>query len=211
MAKFSFFLPVKPYKLNQPFGVNGEYYSEFLDQFGNPERGHNGIDLGATHGQPVYAPCDGHAQFLRDAHGGEGFWLYSDRAFDYKGTQAYFTVILWHLIGDTDPAYPSPVPTNGSWYPVRAGDLIGYADNTGAPYESSGDHDHVGLMPTNAKREALEARNGFNGCIDPLPFWNGYYAEDAQKVITIIRRLIGAIGTLIPILKKEVDIKSHNP
>src|ERR1700759_3806564 len=119
--------PVKPAVVNQGFGANPAYYSQFKDDLGNPEKGHMGIDFRAAHGTPVYAPCDGDAFYLKDLHGGEGIYVRTGLNYTYKGKPAKFNVIHWHLCGDTDPKYVSPIPLNGKLYPVKKGDLIGYA------------------------------------------------------------------------------------
>lgn len=199
--KLSLYYPVYPYHLNQAFGENAAYYARFHDQFGNPEKGHNGNDLMAFHGQPVYAAQDGMAQFVRDEHGGEGIHILTNDMYDYMGIQAHYRLINWHLIGDTDSKYPSPIPLDGKQYPVKAGDLIGYANNTGAPFESSGDHLHFGLIPVDVIGNALEPKNGFNGCTDPQPFFNGNYAKDATQVIANLTKQVGILQVIANLLK----------
>lgn len=164
--------PLVSAEVVQSFGNDPAYYARFHDQFGNPEKGHQGIDFRAPHGTPVYAACDGHASYNKDDHGGEGIYIRTE-LFDFEGGQASFRVINWHLCGDTDPKYPSPIPLDGREYPVKAGDLIGYADNTGAPFESTGDHLHFGLVAVAPSGLTLKPDNGFNGCIDPAPFFTG--------------------------------------
>ncbi len=106
------------------------------------------------------------------------------------------------MIGKSDPKYPSPIPTDGALHDVKAGDLIGYADNTGAPYESSGDHLHFAKMELNEVGTSTTPNNGFSGYTDPLPFFNKFYAEDAQKVVSWYQQLIGLMQRLILSLKK---------
>ena len=195
--ELSLFYPVKPMHINQGFGSNPDYYARFHDQFGNPEKGHMGIDFFAPHGTPVYAAVDGNAHFTKDDHGGEGIYI-NTGPYTYKGQPCTFNVINWHLCGDTDPQYPSPVPLDGSWFHVNRGDLIGYADNTGAPFESSGDHLHFGLCPLDVNGNAIEAANGYNGCIDPTPYFSGYYAQDAMI-------LAGLFAKLVPLLQSLRD------
>jgi hypothetical protein len=163
--------PIKPAIVTQPFGANPEYYARFKDPLGNPEKGHMGVDFKAYHGQPVYAPCKGKAVYKVDSHGGEGIYIYS-------GDTCY---ILWHLIGKSDSKYPSPIPTDGSLVDVFPGQVIGFADNTGAPFESSGDHLHFGKIKVNSLKLPLNPGNGFGGCEDSMPDFDGSYSED-QKV-----------------------------
>lgn len=191
------YYPVKPFRINQVFGANPDYYARFHDQFGNPEKGHMGIDLTAYHGQPVYAACDGFALFVTDDHGGEGIHI---RAAD--GTNAY-NVIHWHLIGNTDPAFPSPIPNDNKYHLIKAGDLIGYADNTGAPFESSGDHLHFGLTPLLGNGNPVDPANGFNGCVDPTTYFTGIYAEDIRTLVQKLASLVGLLSSLVSLLKSK--------
>ncbi len=189
MSKLSLFYPVKPLHINQPFGANPDYYAKFHDSLGNPEKGHMGIDFMAIHGQPVYAAIDGMATYTTDAHGGEGCIVHTDRMYDYSGGTCWFNIVNWHLIGDTDSRYPKPFISKQ----VKAGDLIGYADNTGAPFESAGDHLHFGLVPVDLNGKAFFPANGFGGNIDALPYFNGYFATDAQTVFTKLRLMISLL------------------
>lgn len=189
--------PVKPFHLNQQFGSNAAYYARFRDGFGKPLKGHNGCDFMAYHGQPVYAPCDGLVHFEKDSHGGEGMIVRPNGFYDYKGGTAQFNIVLWHLVGDTDPKYPSPIPLDGVARPVARGELIGYADNTGAPFESSGDHLHFGLVPFDELNNRIEAANGFNGCIDPVPYFDGFYANEKSAMVAIYLKLIATLKAIL--------------
>lgn len=170
MSKFLSY-PVSPVSVNQPFGVNPEYYARFKDRYGNPEKGHMGVDFMAYHGQPLYAPCDGDAKWIEDAHGGEGIWL---DTLDGK-----YRVIMWHLCSKNDPQYKPLISTN-TYVRVTKGQHIAYTDNSGAPFESSGDHLHFGLIPLDGS-DAAYPGNGFNGCVDPMPFFSGETAIPTPK------------------------------
>lgn len=202
METLRLYYPIKPFLINQGFGLNPDYYARFKDRFGNPEKGHMGVDLKAPHGTPVYASCDGLVHFERDIHGGEGMVIRTGR-YAYKEGAATFNVIHWHLIGDTDPLYQSPIPTDGHSYPVKTGDLIGYADNTGAPFESSGDHLHMGLMPIGDSGDALEARNGFGGCIDLVTYFTGFYAQDYVKATSKLAQLVSILQEWVGLLSAK--------
>lgn len=192
---------VEPMILVQDFGASPEYYKRFKDRFGNDELGHMGRDWRAYHGQPVYAPCDGMVHFERDAHGGEGMVIHTP-ILDYNGQQATFNVIHWHLIGVTDPKYPSPIPTDGKEYPVKTGDLIGYANNTGAPFESSGDHLHRGLIPFDLQGNAIEVHNGFNGCISSAQYESLVFAKNVPQLNLLQIALVELLQKLLALLRK---------
>lgn len=184
--KIELFYPVKPLGVNQGFGVNGQYYQKFLDSNGNPLKGHNGVDLMAAHGTPLYAPCDGVAMYNKDEHGGDGLIVNTVKPFGYEGGTNILNIILWHLCPKDDPKFPIQIPCDGNWHAVKVGDLLGYTDNSGAPYESSGDHLHFGLVPLLDTWQVLNPGNGFGGCIDPMPYFNGKFAQDfAAEVATV--------------------------
>lgn len=219
MEALHLYYPVKPANINQGFGNEPAYYSKFHDFFGQPLKGHDGIDFHASHGTPVYAAHDGLIHYEKDAHGGEGMTIRTIEEFDYKGQPAYFRTLYWHLIGDTDAKYPSPLRLDGAEYPVKAGDLIGYADNTGAPYESSGDHLHFGLFPSmgenaatfaafDAKQTMCAAHNGFNGRIDAAPFFAMVLKPDGTRApihAADVPLLISLYQQVADLLKMELS------
>lgn len=177
------YYPIKPVHINQPFGANKEYYQT---NFGTP--GHMGIDFMGEHGHPIHASHDGSAVYRKDSHGGEGVYLYGDG----------ILTNYWHLIGDTDPKFPPPFPMDGDSHPVRAGDLIGYANNTGAPFESTGDHLHFGLALLDKNGIIIDNGDGYRGFKDPAPYFNGICAQD-------ISQLNWLYGTLVVVLTQLRD------
>jgi len=196
-------LPVKPYRINQKFGANPTYYAKFSDGSGNPLKGHNGVDLFAPHATPLYAPCDGLAWYKVDDHGGDGIYIATP---DKK-----YEVILWHLCSKDDPQFAPKIPTDGNAVQVKCGQLIGYTDNSGAPYESSGDHLHIGLIPLNAIEKPLYPNNGFNGCIDPEPFFNMRFAEDyeiTEKALASAEAAVVSIKPSIPVAQTNVILQA---
>lgn len=199
--KLELFRPVDPYHVNQGFAANPGYYARFHDALGKPEKGHMGIDLMAAHGQPVYAAVDGQARYVKDEHGGEGVYIFTG-PYDYQGGTCWFNIINWHLVGDTDPNFPKPFDSQS----VKAGDLIGYADNTGAPFESSGDHLHLGLQPVDSRGKPILIDNGFGGCIDPAPYLNQYYAKNAQSTLLNLRLQLSTLQKIIPLLRQLIGL-----
>jgi len=191
--KLQLFCPVKPGINNQSFGaINPMYKANGIDIVG-----HNGMDLQADHGQKVYAAHDGVAYPEVDAKGGNGVVIRTNQDFDYEGKQVRFKTIYWHLLK------ADAVVKSGQQ--VKAGDLIGYADSTGL---STGDHLHFGLKPQAWDEENWtwynpSQNNGYLGAIDPAPYLNGYYAEDAQKVIGIWRKMVELLQQLLINRKKQ--------
>lgn len=209
MNKFSICYPVKPLSINQGFGANPQDYAKFMDSQGNPLKGHDGVDLFTVHGTPIYATHDGMAHYEKDSHGGEGIAIRTTTPFDYPvpGGQAYFITMYWHIIGDTDPAFKSPIPMDGKEYPVKTGDLIAYADNTGAPYESSGTHLHLGLFPVDANNVTYNPGNSFSGRIDPQLFFNGIFAQNYVAWYNKELDLLALLKKLVELYKSIKNTK----
>lgn len=158
-------------KINQGFGANSAYYAKFRDRFGEPDQGHPGIDFFADLGTPVYASHDGVALYEVDSHGGEGVTISSPLT-DFNGQQVHFVTKYWHFANPhIYPQFASPLFGQKA-VQVKAGDLIGYADNSGAPYESSGNHLHFGLALEDVNMDLLYPHNGFDGNVDPTPFFS---------------------------------------
>jgi murein DD-endopeptidase MepM/ murein hydrolase activator NlpD len=196
--------------INQKFGNVDPVYTEM------GLKGHNGIDFRASHGIPVYATHDGTAYYEFDSGQGEGVVIRTDQPFDdEQGGECYYKTISWHLCDSLlEPQFASPVYKAVGYkpdqtgvsqigIPVKNGDLIGYADNTGL---STGDHLHFGLKPQ-AKNESngtwinTAQTNGYNGAIDPMPYFDGTYPQQIhnmetqvsllKKVVDFLKQLIG--------------------
>lgn len=173
--------------VSQYFGGNPAYYAKF------GTKGHMGVDFQAAHGTPVYAAHDGFAFYVGpDEHGGDGVYI---RFEDEDAPGRWWTVINWHLCATNDPQYAPKVDARGRR--VMRGDLIGYADNTGAPFESTGDHLHFGLAPCNMVGRFLYPDNGFGGCVDPMPYFTtdkpggGLEPEDRVAVLAATAQAAG--------------------
>lgn len=182
MKTFKLYYPLKPFYLTQKFGEIA--YLQYYKDNGISFAGHNGDDLAAKHGQPIYAAHDGKAYYEVDDKQGHGVIVVSNDQFDYKGGQAFFKTIYWHMCDSKkEPQFKSPLEkytdTTGPGVQVKAGDLLGYADSTGV---STGDHLHFGLKPMILSYPGdytnIEQANGYSGAIDPTPYFNGLYAED---------------------------------
>lgn len=197
MTPITLYHPVRPLAVNggNVFGANPKDYAKF------GWKGHNGIDYFAAHGTPLYAPCDGMAHYVSDAHGGDGIYILA------KGNDGIFrNVILWHMCAKGDIQYPFSIPTDGSSVQVRVGQPLGYTDNSGAPYESSGDHLHFGLQPCRADGSALYPDNGYGGCVDPAPLFAPTFAEDYPAESEIVSKSAQLIGILSRESPQPADI-----
>ena len=125
--------------------------------------GHDGIDLAAGPGTPVYAAADGVIYF-------EGYGT-SDRAgkrSDWMGTEAGICILIWHPSLNIYTGYAhlsSTVINNGQT--VTKGQLIGKSGYTGyvIPAGTGGAHLHFEVLPNNPNFS-----NGYAGRIDPRPY-----------------------------------------
>lgn len=205
MAKFEVYYPVRPYAINQAFGLNGDYYKAH----GINIKGHNGIDLRANHGQPIYAAHDGVAYYEIDEDQGHGIVIRTTQLYDYKGQQVWMKSVYWHLCNFLkEPKYKPLIKTDGSPCPVKRGDLIAYADNTGL---STGDHLHFAIKPIVAGKAPVdgdrpdvgignfvnfEQTNGYLGAIDPMPYFNGKYADEPAPVVPPVPAPVDTVAVI---------------
>lgn len=129
-----------PY-ISQVFGEHPEVYAQF------GINGHNGIDIAAAIGTPIYAAHDGTIKFLKDIKDGKlvGYGNYAEITDSEKKT-----------------VYGHMSKFEGSNRDVKAGDIIGYVGSTGF---STGPHLHFGLKPI-----PQDINNGYKGSIDPMPY-----------------------------------------
>ncbi len=209
METFTLYYPVRPFRINQQFGSNLpcviDYslptqqivtgadnqtcpvgFVKLYPLMGYPN-GHNGADLMAGE-QNVYASQDGTVTLQSSvASRGLGLGITTDEEYDFGQYGVHHArMMYWHLksfnvnAGDT----------------VKAGDLIGVSDNTGY---SSGDHLHFELD--------LQDKDGAGhfvtvNTIDPVPYFNGDYADIVKVKIELLKTLANALQKLVNLLKK---------
>lgn len=175
MAKLQLWYPTDRFYIAQGFGVENTNPSVLpvYAKFGM--KGHNGLDIIANIGDPVRASHEGVVTFTGvDGGAGNIVVLRTSQPYDYLNGEAYYKTVSGHLsefkckVGDK----------------VSIGQIIGFAGNTGI---STGPHVHYGLKPQASDEDDavwynLEPNNGYNGAIDPLPFFNHYYAKDIDYV-----------------------------
>lgn len=192
MKKLELWWPVKPYGLNQGWGVNGEYYRKN----GIDILGHNGLDFYAPTGKNVRAAHDGEVTFTGyDGSAGLGVVLKTLEPFEYGGKEVYFKTIYWHLLPGTVVVKPGQI--------VKVGDILAESNNTGF---SSGSHLHFGLKPIARGEEKwswfnLEQKNGYWGAIDPTPYFTGFHAFDAQTMLGVLKQDISMYQKIREMLK----------
>lgn len=189
MKKLELYYPCKPLGVNQPFGTN---FNDFYKKLGM--KGHNGIDFLAPDSTIIRACHDGVVTFTgEDGSAGLGVVLRTTEAvLDKDGdNKFFFKTIYWHIKKGSFKVKPGDL--------VKIGDVLALADNTGM---STGAHLHFGLKPVLQGEEDwswsnIFPSNGYFGAIDPMPYFNGQFAEDVYRA-----RWKGVIGLLEMIVAK---------
>lgn len=155
--------PLKDIFITQSFGQNA---TDLYAKLGL--KGHNGLDLRAVDGTPVYSSHDGRVTYAGyDGAGGLTIVIRTEQEFeDINGKPSYWKTIFCHLKKDTLKV------TGGQQ--VKAGQHIADADNTGA---STGSHLHFGLKPIYRGEEDwiwenADVNNGYRGATDPTPYFD---------------------------------------
>jgi murein DD-endopeptidase MepM/ murein hydrolase activator NlpD len=191
--KLSLFYPLKPWRVNQPFGNVLPMYTAL------GLKGHNGMDLYAVDSQPVRAAHDGVVVFTgEDGSGGLGVVLRTLNKFDYLDgyKQSWYKTIYWHLKPGTFKVKAGDK--------VATGDILALADNTGM---STGTHLHWGLKPVYKGEKDwewwnAEQTNGYKGAINPQSYLTGIHAEDVVRYKGLLVSLVGLLEKLLALIKK---------
>lgn len=146
--------------LAQPFGVNWAPlpYSQITGDIGHP-----GIDIALPVGERVFASHDGVVIERDDIDDRDGLGI------SLFSIAQKIVTIYWHLSKNL-------VNLNDQ---IKAGQLLGLSGGTGKSY---GPHLHFGLYQTDDKGIILNAKNGFHGAIDPMPFF--YLPEKNPTIMT---------------------------
>ena len=134
--------------ITQLFGENPNLYKKW----GYP--GHNGVDYGIPNGTPINSAAPGTVALVSFENGGYGNYVKITHRDGSKTFHTYYA----HLA--------SAAVTAGQ--KVRAGQLIGHSNNTGA---STGPHLHFGLK--------IDGENpAYKGYVDPMPYFSAGGGEE---------------------------------
>jgi murein DD-endopeptidase MepM/ murein hydrolase activator NlpD len=153
----------------------GENYKIYHDAFNM--NGHNGIDIGAPLGTPVYAPHDGF--IIENVQKDSGYGLRTQIYFEEDGFG--WEVILGHFKTGSSQFEEISYNQGNRSHPVKAGDLIALVNSTGF---STGNHCHIGLKQYK-NGQLLNANNGFFGSIDPKPYLQGAVNKMNQTKVAL--------------------------
>lgn len=209
MKPLELFYPSKPFLIGQYFAENKA--CSFPDTTGvvtqNPDgtcppgkvklypllgmhKGHTGLDLDASDGTILRAPHDGIVKELSlEPERGLGVGIITEdkRDFGEYGVH-HVKTRQWHgkkilvALGQK----------------VKCGDPVMLADNTG---KSSGSHNHFELKPVEYDLMGYHFNvfqdNGWYGAIDPLPFFNGLYAEDYASITAKLKVIFIGLQEII--------------
>lgn len=156
----------QPIYISQLFGMNLNNYTQF------GMKGHNGIDIAAPKGTPIFAVHDGKITYGFEAN---GYGNYAKLRFDFDG----FT---WEFINGAHMN-----KKEGSDRIVKQGDIIGYVGTTGF---STGNHLHFGYKKL-LNGKVLNYDNGYFGSLDPMPLLKTmnqtkpYLAKDGKTILLV--------------------------
>ena len=185
--------PLQPYKIVNPIsdGVCPVGSIPFYKAIGM--LGHNGEDWLATHGEPVYFPVladvEWEANNEVDQDGGIGVNVRSKQPVEFEnlppqavgslnmiqkqwmklGGKCYIYFKFWHLLKHNV----------SDKKPVKPGDLIGWADSTGA---SGGDHLHWSMkFSDETSWFSIDSDNGYTGACDFSQWFENKFILDVLE------------------------------
>lgn len=194
--------------ITQFFGENPTLYGRF------GLKGHNGVDIVAPHGSPLYAVCDGIINDVKLTPTGYGKHIRilsneKDVDGDYHEWGYGHCSKIHVKVGDK----------------VKAGEHVADMGNTGFVISGStpfwdnnpyaGTHLHLGLRKAKRSKEGFKYHknsvaikiqnytNGFKGAVDPIPYLFPQSTNRRQKMITIISLLNTLVGLLQEKVKKN--------
>lgn len=180
--KLELFYPAKPYVITQAFGI----YNPAYQQFGFTK--HNGIDFLIDADSVVRAMCDGIVTEVRD-YIQDGKYVGAGKAVRYR--------TLVPVEAEDHTSYAEFMYMHAKeqlvsvGQKVKAGDPIIIADNTGF---STGPHTHISAYFVNENgSKQLIGQSESDYCFDFSKYYNGYYADDATRVIGILQQVISLL------------------
>lgn len=189
--KLELWYPAKPFRITQAWGIFNPAYQ----QFGYTR--HNGIDFALGDDKTLYSPIAGTVVRTGNQPTGGGIFLgiMSDPL--PNGT---FRILIDLLHCESLLVKEGDV--------VKVGDKLAIADNTGF---STGPHTH--MQPRRAASWNGKTGdqlvwtpadvNEANGSFDPMPYFNGFAAQDAGTVINTMQRVVSLLTARVAELMKR--------
>ncbi len=152
--------PVKGKLIYAPDGIIGQKFGECIGDTCNLYKsmglkGHNGIDFRGKRGTPVYAAHSGKVIYAQEFHSITGKGI---KILDETKT---FATLYCHC----DELLVSAGES------VSEGQIIAKMGNSGSDYFYMAVHLHFGLYETDKNGVTINTNNGYNGAIDPLPYF----------------------------------------
>lgn len=165
--KLSLYYPLKPYKVNQAWGI----YNPAYEQFGFNH--HNGTDMFTTLGEVARAMCDGKVIETGYNPTGSGkYVIYQTGPVECEDTTCL--VNLYYMHADKQLVVAGDK--------VRTGDPILITDSTGF---STGQHLHVtGYRLALDGITRLDTNKDYDDTFDIAKYFNGLYAEDVGVLLS---------------------------
>lgn len=171
---------------------------------------HNGVDIAAPLGTPIYAPHDG--WIVEQVGKPTGFGLRITMRVESDGK--FYMGIYGH-----QQRFEAPNQWEYGWYdknhPVKKGDLIGYVNSTGF---STGNHCHWGWYEMTANGATINLQNGYGGAIDPMPFVKDnvmeWYKIEGEQTLVVKNfdgkyYLLATDPALYPYVAKIFGLEGH--
>jgi hypothetical protein len=180
-------------------------YEDFYKSMGM--NGHNGIDWMTWHGEPVYHcdEFDGWTRYENDDAGGLGVDVVSNEPILFCplcNEKHFIKRRFWHGMDRGGKSALVGIPGRQ----VKLGDLVMYADNTGA---SSGDHLHTSLKWCDREGVGIHSNNGYYGAFPDTEFQNNFVG-DVAKINDLQVSLIGLLRSYIITLTAQLyATKNH--
>jgi murein DD-endopeptidase MepM/ murein hydrolase activator NlpD len=197
--------PIKPYIVNQAWGVFNAIYQQFGFSW------HNGVDLALAPDRKIFAPFD--YTVVRVAtrenggwqeHGGGIFIGLMSEPIDFpaftqttpNGIAVNFAAGTYRVLLDM-LHLDHPLVKEGQT--GKTGDLVAICDSTGF---STGPHCHTQWRRVlwNGGAITFVDKNEANNSFDPTPFYDRFYAHDVPRSIAIYTQLIAALASLRDLL-----------
>ncbi len=176
--------PIDPANIVQMFGIQNTNPSMLASYKSYGLLGHNGYDFKAPIGYNIRSACEGIVTYAGlDGANGQLLVIRTQNKYDYNGEQKYFKCLYCHCLEGSFKVKVGQV--------VKAGDIIAQVGMTGF---TTGPHLHFGLKPVEQGEQDwiwwnVEQENGYNGAVDPMPYWSGYTAYQVAGLFSKIAEL----------------------